>query len=90
MVTSLTTFTHHRDASLGPWNPAINETVTISKRLYARLVAADLACQQTLAHVAYQPIRNEADVYADWARRDAARDALSDWARLAAVNGGPR
>lgn len=87
MVTSLpATYSHHT----GPWQPERNETVTISKRLYTRLLAADHACQRTLQWVSYHPMRSVADAHADDDRRDAAGLALSDWSRLAGVEGGPR
>lgn len=86
MVTSLSfTLTHHT----GPWEPERNETITISKRLYARLLAADIACQRTMQWVTYQPIRSVADAHADSDRRDAAGMALAEWAGLV-VEGGER
>ncbi|CCF83620.1 hypothetical protein [Nitrolancea hollandica] len=84
MVTNLPTMlTHHT----GAWQPERNETVTISKRLYIRLLHADDACQKMFRHVVCHPIRNSADVWADWARRDDARDALQAWASHAGLIG---
>lgn len=67
------------------------ESVTISRRAFRRLLAAEEACFRLLDWVTHRPIRSMEDVYDEWNRRDEARAALQDWARLAqdAADGPP-
>lgn len=66
--------------------------VQLSRRAYERLLAAEELAFRVHDWMPFRPIRTVEDVRADWARRDAVKDALADWEKLAlaAVEGGPR
>lgn len=65
--------------------------VLLSRSAYERLLAAEELAFRVHDFMPYRQIRTVEDVQADWARRDAVKEALAEWETLAraAANGGP-